>query len=189
MNIDPLSMPLEVDELASRRATLESEVTPDRMPRLSALGLEGITGRIVRFSPEPIRCRLEFRRGVGGAPRLCIGIRATVILRCQRCLEPFEYRIDTRSHFRIARREEDMQADSSASEALLCPEGRLMLQGMVEDEILLALPDIPRHGEGSRPGGEICQVPMLAAADPGASNSENSARSPFAALDSLIEKR
>ncbi|WP_197019181.1 YceD family protein [Thioalkalivibrio sp. HK1] len=193
MNLDPFSMPLEVDDLAARRATLEGEVSPSSMPRLSAQCLEGIAFGIVRFSSEPIRYRLEFRRDDGGALRLRVGICATVVLRCQRCLEPFDHRIDTRSHFRILSRKEDMQADPSAdsraSEILYCPEGRLMLEEVIEDEILLALPDIPKHEEGSLPEGEICRIPTLAAIDPAPSNSADPARSPFAALDSLIEKR
>ncbi|MBF2759935.1 MAG: DUF177 domain-containing protein [Ectothiorhodospiraceae bacterium AqS1] len=183
-------MPVEVDDLAARRATLEGEMSIDEMPRLSALCRERISEGIVPFSHDPIRYRLEFRRDAGAALRLRIEVHATVILRCQRCLEPFDYPIDTRSHFRIVRSEKEMQDDSSAFEALLCPEGRLLPQTMIEDEILLALPDFPRHEEDSPPEGASCQAPLPTAGNPpaGESGASNHARSPFARLDALFEK-
>ncbi len=186
MNSDRCRESLDVDALASRRATLEGEVSVAGMHRLRALRSTGGAGRILRFAHEPVRYRLAFRRDEGGAPQLSVSIRTTVTLRCQRCLEPFDYRIDTRSHFRIVRREEDTPADSNAPEALICPAGRLVRDALIEDEILLALPDIPRHDEASLAAGEICRVPALVAGD---ANAPSPVRRPFAALGSIFEKR
>jgi len=92
-----------------------------------------------------IAVELTCGKGEKKRPHIQGRIRAHLRMECQRCLEPVELVID---------QEIDLVAVATAAEAELLPEdleplivedGRVRLQDLVEDELLLALPLIPRH--------------------------------------------
>ena len=91
-------------------------------------------------------------------PGLELEVETTVTLVCQRCLEPMPVRLKARRVLYLARTEDEaerleQQMDQiSGAEALVAP-GLLDLATLVEDEVLLGLPLIPRHDEGQCPAG------------------------------------
>ncbi len=126
--------------------------------------------------------RAERRAAPGGPaePWLHLEARATVRLTCQRCLQPVDEPLAVQRSFRFvadeaAAEREDEQAEEDV--LALPPRGRLDLQPLVEDELILALPIVPRHAE--------CPEPLpMGASDPGADEDVPQA-SPFAALAAL----
>jgi uncharacterized protein len=82
-------------------------------------------------------------------PRGFVAVRgridATVELVCQRCLEPMSWTIEAWVALAVARSEGLLQRVPDDLEPELAPEGSLDLAGMVEDELLLALPLVARH--------------------------------------------
>jgi uncharacterized protein len=97
------------------------------------------------------------------------------VLRCQRCLEPMEFAVDTDETLVLAATLDEIHAepaDAHAPDRVVA--GKEMALGeLIEDELLLALPFAPRH-EDCRPAG---------AGDSAESDS------PFAALRGLIRNR
>ena len=96
-------------------------------------------------------------RTVGGEAQLWLHLLADadVILQCQRCLQPLDEAVHVDRHFRFVADEDTAAAldDEIEDEVLALPKS-LNLRDLVEDEMLLALPLVPRH--------EVCPeaIPM-----------------------------
>ncbi len=85
-----------------------------------------------------------------GRPALRLSVRAELAMLCQRCLEPFVHRVEAESLMPQARNERELAAwerDDPLLDAQVC-DARLDVRTLVEDEILLSLPIMPRHAEG-----------------------------------------
>jgi uncharacterized protein len=110
-----------------------------------------------------------------GRPGLRLKVRGTLSLRCQRCLEPMAFEVDTDETLVLAATLAEIHAepaDAHAADRVVA--GREMaLGGLIEDELILALPFAPRH--------EDCTVDGLLDRDEG--------KSPFAGLRGMIRSR
>lgn len=117
----------------------------------------------------------------GGAPQwwLHLQARAPVVLQCQRCLQPLthELRIDRRFRF-VANEDEAERLDEQIDDDVLVLEPRFDLMALLEDELLLALPLVPRHEPD-------CPEPLDAPAGEPADEAEPERPNPFAALAAL----
>lgn len=122
-------------------------------------------------------------RGAEAQTWLHLQARALVSLTCQRCLQPVQEELGLSRWFRFVRDENlattmaaELDADSD-DEVLALPKALDALE-LVEDELLLALPLVPRH--------ETCPQPLpLAQAAP--TDGEDRPH-PFAALAALKGK-
>ena len=87
-------------------------------------------------------------RPVGGEHQIWLHLLADadVILQCQRCLLPLDEAVHVDRHFRFVPDEDTAAAldDEIEDEVLALPK-TLNLRDLVEDEMLLALPLVPRH--------------------------------------------
>jgi uncharacterized protein len=96
-------------------------------------------------------------RPVGGENQVWMHLQADadVVLQCQRCLRPLDEAVHVDRHFRFVADEDTAAAldDETEDEVLALPRS-LNLRDLVEDEMLLALPLVPRH--------EVCPeaIPM-----------------------------
>lgn len=84
----------------------------------------------------------------GGAPQCVVdlAIRATVTLECQRCLQPMTLPLEIERRFRFVEGEEEAaRLDEELEDDVLARSPRFDLPALVEDELLLALPLVPRH--------------------------------------------
>ncbi|WP_280154607.1 DUF177 domain-containing protein [Piscinibacter sp. XHJ-5] len=114
----------------------------------------------------------------GAAPQTWLHLRATarLALVCQRCLAPIDTPIEAeRSFLFVPGEEAAAQLDADHEEDVLALTRSLDLRELVEDELLLALPLVPRH--------ELCPhpLPMERSDQP----SEAGRPNPFAALATL----
>lgn len=75
-------------------------------------------------------------------------VRAAVELVCQRCLRPMNWAVDSEVRLGMVASENDAEHLPAVYDPLLIGEEPLPLAGLVEDEILLALPAFPRHEAG-----------------------------------------
>ena len=96
-------------------------------------------------------------REVGGQAQVWLHLlaEADVVLQCQRCLQPLNEPVRVDRHFRFVADEETAAAlDDEIEDEVLALPRTLDLRELVEDEMLLALPLVPRHA--------VCpqQVPM-----------------------------
>lgn len=104
----------------------------------------------------------------------------TVWLVCQRCLQPMAEALAVDRSFRFVRSEAEAEAlDAELDDDVLALSRSFDLRALVEDELLLALPLVPRHGTCPQPlpVGEAAAEPVLPAAE--------AAPHPFAALAAL----
>ncbi|MDO9072848.1 MAG: YceD family protein [Rubrivivax sp.] len=116
---------------------------------------------------------------LGGEPEVWLELQgdAEVPLECQRCLQPMKERLTVQRRFRFVRNEDDAaRLDEESEDDVLALPARLDLQALLEDELILTLPIVPRHG--------VCPEPLpLPAAAP--LEEEAPAPNPFAALAAL----
>ena len=89
-----------------------------------------------------------------GRPALRLQVRGTLSLRCQRCLEPMEFEVNTDETLVLATTLAEIHAepaDAHAPDRVVA--GREMALGeLIEDELILALPFAPRHEDCSAAG-------------------------------------
>ena len=120
------------------------------------------------------------QRGMkGGAPQtwLHLGASARLALVCQRCLAPVDMPLQAeRSFLFVADEDTAARLDADAEEEdVLAMTRALDLRALVEDELLLALPLVPRH--------EVCPEPLPVADED--ETPEEAPAHPFAALAAL----
>jgi uncharacterized protein len=127
--------------------------------------------------------RGEHRRVGGGQQTwLRLGLRTNLRLTCQRCLGPVETPLDVQRGLRFVEGEDNAAAlDAEVEDDVLARSHALDLHALAEDELLLALPIVPRH--------EACPVPLLASRPEVADVAAPAAAHPFAALAGLKKAR
>jgi uncharacterized protein len=114
----------------------------------------------------------------GGAPELWLELQAQadVPLQCQRCLQTLVEPLAVQRRFRFVRTDEEAaRLDEESEDDVLVLQPRLDLHELLEDELILALPIVPRHGECPQP----LPLPAQELED------EAPAPNPFAALAAL----
>jgi uncharacterized protein len=87
-------------------------------------------------------------RRVGGEDQVWLHLLADadVVLQCQRCLLPLAESVHVDRHFRFVADEDAAAAlDDEIEDEVLVLAKSLNLRDLVEDEMLLALPLVPRH--------------------------------------------
>ena len=99
------------------------------------------------------RFRLTFTRDPEGRGVLDGEIKARLILTCQRCLEALEFPVLTTLDLVLVSGLDEAGLLPEDLDPLLVPEEPLRLADLIEDELLLALPQIPRHESGACPAG------------------------------------
>lgn len=107
---------------------------------------------------------------------LHVQARARVSLVCQRCLGPVETPLDAqRSFLFVANEDIAAELDADSEDDVLAITCSLNLHELVEDELLLSLPLVPRH--------EVCPEPLLMSH--GEDEEAEPAPNPFAVLAAL----
>jgi uncharacterized protein len=112
-----------------------------------------------------------------GVARLRVHVHGEVPMTCQRTLARYAQPIDSESDVAVVASEAEVDALPEELEPKLVPDGRLRLMELIEDELLLALPLVPRD-PASAPVGDAEET-RGTAAEPG----------PFAALEKLRRDR
>jgi uncharacterized protein len=117
--------------------------------------------------------------GGGAQPWLHLSARAHVPMVCQRCLGAVDVALDIHSSFRFVATEAiAMAEDDESEEDLLVLSKQFDLQALIEDELLMALPIVPKH--------EVCPVNVkLASTDEEFKAALTQKPNAFAALGSL----
>ena len=165
---------LDVAQFARAGTSLEGQVPLGALQRLS----EG-TCAPDDAQPGPVTWRAKgSQRAVpGGAPevRLHLQAQATVWLNCQRCLQPVAVSLPVDRVFRFARDEDEAaQLDEASEEEDVLALGRpIDLISLLEDELIMALPIVPRH--------EVCPQPLQVLVDAGAGMAAQDVAAPGAA--------
>lgn len=126
----------ELESLAEREATLGGELEVSKLTRLASL---------LHSNVGSVNATLRFVRRRDGWLGAALDYRARIELVCQRCLEPFQHEVAEHVDFVLA--------DSAAMPAVVpegyepfeLDEGRLRPAELIEDELIVAVPFVPKH--------------------------------------------
>jgi len=152
---------------AEQTLALDGYVKVADMERLRA-NLSGVD--------EKVAVSLQFGRDEQGLAFIKGHIKANLLLQCQRCMEPYNYEIISDFVVGIVTTLDEANALPEHYEPALTKEGHLALRELIEDELILNLPIIPRHEP------EQCKV-KLPIAESGFTSDEEG--NPFNVLKTL----
>ncbi|MGZ5270769.1 MAG: YceD family protein [Ramlibacter sp.] len=149
---------LDVRAFAEDAAELAGSIPLGSLQRLAAEARGPVEGRQVDWSAQG-----ELRNAGHVQPDVWLHLQAQALLpmTCQRCLEPVDVPLEVDRAFRFVADEDTAAAeDDEAEEDLLAISRTFDLPGLIEDELLMEVPVVPRH--------DVCPhaVP-LSVADPG----------------------
>ncbi len=80
--------------------------------------------------------------------KLCVvsgSLHVELKLCCQRCLQPFTYNLESKFADSPVINDQAAQELPTAYEAVVLMDGKINLQELLEDELILALPQVPMH--------------------------------------------
>ncbi len=126
----------------------------------------------------------------GTAPRLWLHLAADaeVTMTCQRCLRPVTLPLSIGRRFGFVSGEAEAAAlDTDSDDDVLALERTFDLHALVEDELLLALPLVPRHAD-CRPPAPPVSTDDAAPTAQSEAPADAPAQHPFAALAALRRK-
>lgn len=133
-----VKLPHAIDPVraAQKRLSYHGILVSDQLPRLND------AAPLVEPAQVELDCIVD-------AQKLSVlqgRIQARVTVVCQRCSGPFEQALDvTFAYCAVARGDEDAQIPEAYEPVELDEQGELNLHQLLEDELLLALPLVPRH--------------------------------------------
>ncbi|UUX96785.1 DUF177 domain-containing protein [Aquabacterium sp. J223] len=172
---------LDVRQFAGDAARLSGELPLTGLQRLQASLWRaddgGPGGDPAAWSAEGGEARVA---GSGPVPWLHLRAQAEVLMECQRCLQPMRVPVHVDRRFRFVASEAEAEAqDLDSEDEVLALPAALDLPALVEDELILALPLVPRH--------ERCEPPAPLADE--APDERPERPHPFAALEALKRGR
>jgi uncharacterized protein len=153
---------LDVAAFCRDGSTLQSSCALPELPRLADSVI-----RLADGSAEPPvewQAAGSMQREHGGEPQCVVALKAQarVTLQCQRCLQPLVVPLVVARNFRFVRGEDEaarQDEEAGDEEDVLALAARFDFLGLVEDELLLALPIVPRHEACGLPADAAVAVP------------------------------
>jgi len=166
----------DVGKLADSRAVFEFETPVSALP--------GLPPEFKSDGDPLVRVQVCFGREQALA-RAEIRLEAQLQLICQRCMQRMPLPVRTDSRVLVVESEREADEVPTGWETYLAPEGRLSLEALAAEELLLALPIVPLHE-----AGEACvnEQPVPETPPAHAAGAGNTTR-PFADLRELLQVR
>ena len=140
---------LDVAAFARAGATLQGQWPLASLERLAACAVPGAPAVRVAWSAAG-----SMRPAPGAPAEVWVHLSGSVQLplQCQRCLQALDSQIVAEARFRFVPGEDEAaRLDAEAEEDVLSLSRELDLQALLEDELLLALPLVPRHERCPQP--------------------------------------
>jgi uncharacterized protein len=153
-------------ELARSGRRVEGEVTVAQLPRLA---------EFVTTAQGGLRYKIAGLIDADGYSAADLHLEGQLQLICQRCNAPLDFELDRTARFRFVATEAELNAlpiENDEIEAIVGSRN-MNVYDWIEDEAILSLPLVPRHGE--------CCAPLKPENDSGAITAPN----PFAVLLAL----
>ena len=135
--------------MAEQEARLEGLLPVSAFPRLAEL--------LVSPAGE-IQVRLQFRKGKKHRVFVAGTCSGEVTLLCQACLEPVSVKVEAPVSTLLVESVGELMALPQEEDGLVSEGKYVALADLVEDDLILSLPMVPRHDEGQcglvKPTGE-----------------------------------
>jgi uncharacterized protein len=165
---------IDIDRLARREQSLAGSWPLAGFERLGTL-LADDAGQVEWRAGARRRRRVE-----GGEDTyLDLAIRATLRVPCVRCLGPVAVEVDDRREFLLVADEETAERldDPESELEVIAADTPFRLAELVEDELILAVPPLPRH--------EACELPAGHGSPGAEAGAPADGIRPFSGLDKL----
>lgn len=168
------SKPLDVDRLADGEADIDFSVSLAELPRLRSrlASAEGTVDGHVHFSREAGIAVAEVR------------MSGTASLQCQRCMERMTTPVETSVRVALLPLAADVARVPEDLEPMLAPGGRISIDELVEEELMLFLPIVPLHENSPACGASV--PPPLAQDEV---EEPTTTQKPFAQLQELLARK
>ena len=128
----------DLDALADREAVLSGEIELRQLTRLR---------EIVHSASGSIRTNLKFHRQVNSFVTVDLTFETALELICQRCLEPLVQDVSEQVSLKLLEPGSMSREVTKKDEAVVLTDGKLNPAALLEDELILSLPIVPRHTE------------------------------------------
>lgn len=166
-------LPQQIDPIAfaEKQRTLQGQIPLTKLSRLADLLLDN-NGQVeiaLFFSKEG---RLAIVRGQ---------IKACLVLECRTCLEALNLPLELEVNLAVVHSLEQAERLSGEYEPLMLEDEKIPLHELVEDELLLAMPDFPRHEFECKPYAQS-SAPLESTAD---NHQQSQSNNPFSVLAKL----
>ena len=166
-----------VDTLVGTESEMDFTIPLAELPRVSRelASKEGEAKGHIRFSRQQGRAIAD------------LAVHAQPEVVCQRCMQAMRWPLDVKS--RVALVSDYATADRVPEdfEVFLVEGDSVSVRDLVDEEIMIALPNVPRHGEGSECAGRAMQLPgQEADAD---DEADAKVQTPFAQLGELLKRK
>lgn len=136
MLTDPLPSTLDVRKGASRGATVGGLLKPLELPRFREL---------LAADNGSVQALLELSRDEEGRYLVQVTIDASVVVTCQRCLQPMPIELHTDSSLAVVWTDEQAAHLPRHLEPLIVVGDECELRELVEEELILAVPAFSYH--------------------------------------------
>ena len=100
---------------------------------------------------EKVEFELKGKIDAHGRAHLCLTIRGEFELTCQRCLEPLNWQLNASVNFVLKSGSKEMDLPDEEGRDVLPIEKQMNVEDLVEDQVILDMPMIPRH--------DFCSLP------------------------------
>ena len=166
-----------VDSLVGTEAAIDFTIPLAELPRVSheLSAADGEARGNVRFSRQLGQAVADL--DVSAAPEVV----------CQRCMQPMRWPMKVKSRIALVSDYNAADRVPEGLEVFLVEADSVSVRDLVDEEILLALPHVARHAEGSECAGSKMQLPGQEAEAEEAADSQ--VQKPFAQLGELLKRK
>jgi uncharacterized protein len=166
-----------VDTLVSTDTAIDFKIPLAELPRVSheLIGKDGEASGHVRFS-----------RHMGHAVA-DLDVRAAPEVVCQRCMQPMRWPMNVKSRIALVSDYDAADRVPDGMEVFLVEADSVSVRDLVDEEVMLALPHVPRHDEGSECAGRDVVLPGQKADADESANAQ--VQKPFAQLGELLKRK
>ena len=174
---------------AEGRRRFVGTVPLSSLPRVQPLlaVADGLAGEAADSDGGPaqgdVRFDARFALDEERRPVLKLRIEAELPLVCQRSLKVYRHALERESTLHVLDHEAEQRLLGEHAEATLTENGRLRLASVIEEELLLGMPDVPRDPD-AEPLTWVSQAP-----GPAPEDEASPARKPFEALRDLLKDK
>jgi uncharacterized protein len=125
--------------LAERGGIIAGELELARLPRIA---------EVLADAAGDVQFELDFGKDAKSRVRITGTVRADLSLECQRCLETMTLPVDSELDLVVIQVPAEAERIPAECEPVLAEDRGLSVAGLIEDELLLAVPMVPMHEPG-----------------------------------------
>jgi uncharacterized protein len=166
-----------VDSLVGTETAIDFKIPIAELPRVSheLIGKEGEANGHVRFSRHMGHAVADLE--VHAAPEVV----------CQRCMQPMRWPVNVKSRIALVSDYDAADRVPDGMDVFLVEADSVSVRDLVDEEVMLALPHVPRHEEGSECAGRPVELPGQEADAEDAAAAQ--VQKPFAQLGELLKRK